>query len=226
MEQALRPPKVAVFEGDWNGDPTGLTAHLLEVGVGIAYSLARSDADLAFLEAMQSIGGQTYIVLPYNEQQFVEDRVNTAGTQWEERYRKVRGSADSLIVCSEQKLKFGNVGDEYAYDMLRGLARLRAAYLDTAQVFIGKSAGRVATTSTSLPGFGAERRAMMFADAFRFSSLSEEQIPAFITEVMERIATLSRNLEPKPEYSNTWGDGLFFVFATVAQAGRFVQSPQ
>jgi class 3 adenylate cyclase len=221
IERAFRPPKVVVFEGSSAGDPDRLMPHLLEIGAGMTYSSAAAGRDIEFLEAAQSIGAQTHIILPYNEEQFVREQVVSAGAAWEDRYRKVRDAAADLIVCSDQRLKFGNIGNEYALDVMRGLAKIRASELDTEIVRIGEASPASSTTAARVPGFGTERRAMIFADAFHFSRLSEEQMPAFIIEVMERVAALSRNAEPKPEYQNTWGDGLFFVFEKVVDAGRF-----
>jgi len=71
------------------------------------------------------------------------------------------------------------------------------------------------------PGFASEIRAMMFADAYHFSKLSEEQMPSFIAHFVGPIARLASRLKPTPLYQNTWGDGLFFVFHDVGDAGRF-----
>jgi class 3 adenylate cyclase len=51
--------------------------------------------------------------------------------------------------------------------------------------------------------------------------LSEEQMPHFIMNFMGPIAALARETRPQPVYQNTWGDGLFFVFENVGDAGRF-----
>ena len=67
----------------------------------------------------------------------------------------------------------------------------------------------------------SEIRAMIFADAYHFSKLSEEQIPRFIADFMGPIAALARDARPEPLYQNTWGDGLFFVFEKIGDAGRF-----
>ena len=71
-------------------------------------------------------------------------------------------------------------------------------------------------------GLGSEIRAMIFADAYHFSSLAEEQIPSFTRHFMGSVATLANGpMKSATLYQNTWGDGLFFVFETVADAGRF-----
>jgi class 3 adenylate cyclase/tetratricopeptide (TPR) repeat protein len=73
----------------------------------------------------------------------------------------------------------------------------------------------------AVPDFGSEIRAMIFADAFHFSKLSEEQVPAFITDFIGPIAALLAQTRPAPIFQNTWGDGLFFVFEDACDAGQF-----
>ena len=50
---------------------------------------------------------------------------------------------------------------------------------------------------------------MVFADAYRFSKLSEQQMPAFIREFMGPIAALANRTKPAPAYQNTWGTEYF-----------------
>src|SRR5262249_45348306 len=71
------------------------------------------------------------------------------------------------------------------------------------------------------PGFSSEIRAMLFADAHHFSSLSEVQMPLFIRNFMGAIAMLVNQTRPRPLFQNTWGDGLYVVFSSVLEAGRF-----
>jgi class 3 adenylate cyclase len=73
----------------------------------------------------------------------------------------------------------------------------------------------------TVPGVVSEIRAMIFADAYHFSKLSEDQLPRFLTYFMGPVAALANRAAPKPLYQNTWGDGLFFVFEKLADAGRF-----
>jgi len=218
IESAIRPPKVAVFEGPWPGDPTQLAKHLKELDVGVGYSSAAAGAEIEFLEAMQSIRGQSHVVLPYNEEQFIREKVAGGGAGWEERYRKIREAVQEVIVCSDQKMISGNIGDDYAWDVMHGLAKIHAGQLELALVPIGR---RIPGAPAQMSGLDVERRAMIFADAFHFSHLLEKQFPAFITEVMDQAGRLCRLAEPKPEYQNTWGDGLFIVFESVVEAGRF-----
>lgn len=63
--------------------------------------------------------------------------------------------------------------------------------------------------------------AMLFADAVGFSKLADEQIPAFVQHFLGMVAAvLDRQAEPALT-RNTWGDGLYFCFATPRTAGVF-----
>lgn len=71
------------------------------------------------------------------------------------------------------------------------------------------------------PSFESDVVALLFADAQGFSGLSEAQIPAFVRHFLGAVAeTLSRSANP-PLLKNTWGDGLYFVFGSVRDAGLF-----
>jgi class 3 adenylate cyclase len=72
-----------------------------------------------------------------------------------------------------------------------------------------------------MSGIRSEVRPMLFADAYHFSHIGETQMPVFVHHFMGVIAMLLRQTWPKPLFQNTWGDGLFIVFHTVADAGRF-----
>lgn len=69
--------------------------------------------------------------------------------------------------------------------------------------------------------FVAEIRALLFADAEGFSKLSDEQVPRFVEHFLGLAGTLAEESEHKPLVKNTWGDGLYFVFAHVREAGLF-----
>lgn len=62
---------------------------------------------------------------------------------------------------------------------------------------------------------------MLFGDAVGFSKLPDESIPAFVKHFL---GTVARVLDQQSEPAltrNTWGDGLYFSFATPRAAGLF-----
>jgi len=77
--------------------------------------------------------------------------------------------------------------------------------------------------ATSAPGstFDPEIVSLLFADAKGFSGLKEDQIPAFVEQFLGMVGdVLGRSANP-PLLKNTWGDGLYFVFGSVRDAGLF-----
>jgi class 3 adenylate cyclase len=62
---------------------------------------------------------------------------------------------------------------------------------------------------------------MLFADAVNFSKLTEEQVPKFVKYFLGAIADLLKRSPNASVVRNTWGDGLYFVFETVRDAGLF-----
>lgn len=61
---------------------------------------------------------------------------------------------------------------------------------------------------------------MMFADVVGYSKLTEEEIPLFVDEFMNRIAVCVAESGIQVETWNTWGDAIFFVFRKVEEAGQ------
>jgi hypothetical protein len=64
-------------------------------------------------------------------------------------------------------------------------------------------------------------RAILFADALHFSSLSEDQVETFSRDFLGAIADELKHSLHKPLLQKTWGDGLCFVFETLSDAGQF-----
>ena len=63
--------------------------------------------------------------------------------------------------------------------------------------------------------------ALLFADARGFSKLTEEQVAAFVRYFLGGVAHLLSTTTHTPVLKNTWGDGLYFVFEGVSEAGHF-----
>jgi class 3 adenylate cyclase len=62
---------------------------------------------------------------------------------------------------------------------------------------------------------------MLFADARGFSKLTEEEIPLFVNHFLGAVRDELARAPVPPVFSNTWGDGLYFVFSGVAETGAF-----
>ena len=63
-------------------------------------------------------------------------------------------------------------------------------------------------------------RAMLFADAVGYSKLSEDQIPVFVDQFLAPIGRLIEESGASPILKESAGDGLYFVFESVARSGQ------
>jgi len=61
-------------------------------------------------------------------------------------------------------------------------------------------------------------RAMLFADIRGFSKLSDDDLPTFATQVLAPIARVLDRHQSSIEYRNTWGDALYAVLSSAAEA--------
>jgi class 3 adenylate cyclase/tetratricopeptide (TPR) repeat protein len=66
-----------------------------------------------------------------------------------------------------------------------------------------------------------EIKAIMFADVVGYSKLPETVIPKYVAQFNQRVSKLMADSSSAPVNVNTWGDGLFFVFNGVEDAGHF-----
>jgi class 3 adenylate cyclase/tetratricopeptide (TPR) repeat protein len=66
-----------------------------------------------------------------------------------------------------------------------------------------------------------EIKAIMFADVVGYSKLPETIIPKYVAQFNQRVSRLIAESSAAPINCNTWGDGLFFVFNGVEDAGNF-----
>lgn len=66
-----------------------------------------------------------------------------------------------------------------------------------------------------------EIKAIMFADVVGYSKLPETAIPKYVAQFNQRVSKLIAESSSSPVNVNTWGDGLFFIFSNVEDAGRF-----
>lgn len=80
-----------------------------------------------------------------------------------------------------------------------------------------QAAGVTAPVST----FDPEIVSLLFADAKGFSGLKEDQIPAFVDHFLGMVGDVLKRSAHPPRLKNTWGDGLYFVFGSVRDAGLF-----
>ncbi|HEV2915678.1 MAG TPA: TRAFs-binding domain-containing protein [Pyrinomonadaceae bacterium] len=285
FERYFQIPSVVVFAGHMIDRPGRATPRfpprlerrvheairerLKSLNVGVGYASAACGSDLMFLETLQEMGGESHVVLPYNQKQFMEDSVELIPeSDWSARYEQALRRATNVLVASEQRME-GGVPFEYTNLLLHGLASIRAEQLETRMiplvVWDGKEGdGPGGTASivehwremghevevidlaqilreecpelTSAPAvqtqsqpqavepvqeFATQMIAILFADAVNFSRLTEDELPRFVRYFLGTIGELASTSRHAPVMKNTWGDGLYFVFQSVSDAGHF-----
>lgn len=286
IEQCLRIPRVAVFTGHMIDRPDRKTPRfpsqlepavrdqiskeLKRLDVGIGFASAASGSDILFLETLLELGGEAHIVLPYGQDQFVEDSVEiVSGDGWRDRFQRVLTQAVEIITASDEKLTEDRTSYEFANLLLTGLAGIKAQQLETELIpqavwdrkegdgpggtasmirhwqnmglevglidlaqILEKHRPQLTGIPTDISSVKRQSRtpptklttrmmAMLFADALNFSKLTEAQIPKFVEHFLGAIARLISTSSYAPVVKNTWGDGLYFVFSSVRDAGQF-----
>ena len=88
-------------------------------------------------------------------------------------------------------------------------------------IFVNRGDGPRKPSQKHRKNLSTRMMAMLFADAVNFSKLSEIQIPRFVDSFLGGIAKLIAGSDHAPVVKNTWGDGLYFVFSSVRDAGLF-----
>ena len=108
----------------------------------IGVSSAACGADLLFLEALESLGGESHVVLPYDAEDFLADSVEVPGVEgWRPRFEKQL--AEARVVCaSSSRPLHGGVAFDYANQLVHGLGLLRARELETGLVALAAWDGR------------------------------------------------------------------------------------
>jgi hypothetical protein len=95
-----------------------------------SYGSAACGTDILCLEAVQEMGGETHVTLPFPPAEFRKVSVDTA-PGWGERFDRVLAAADSVVVASDHPAEGSLSGFEYANLVLTGAGRLRAQVLGT-----------------------------------------------------------------------------------------------
>ena len=105
---------------------------LRETEALIAYGSLACGSDILIAEAVLKLGGEVHVVLPFAEEDFLKTSVQIGGSEWLERYQKVRDAADSVTFATQMR----SVDDEeqfaYCTRLMMGLAQLRAGIMQAA----------------------------------------------------------------------------------------------
>lgn len=102
---AFSPPVVAAFVGHMIDHPDrrhprfpesistqvsqAITAALNTINARIGYSSLACGGDILFAEAMEELGGEVNLFLPFSQSDFIEASVSFAGDHWKERFLRL-----------------------------------------------------------------------------------------------------------------------------------------
>ncbi|HEY1583685.1 MAG TPA: TRAFs-binding domain-containing protein [Chthoniobacterales bacterium] len=147
VEESLRVPPITVFAGhmldgkerarprfparDEAAVAAAIQARVAKIGAIAGYASAACGSDILFFEAMLAAGAEIHVVLPCAEKEFAGRSVQSGGAGWLERFHRVLEKATRVLVASAQQLVPGAVSYDYTNQLTLGLARIRAAQLET-----------------------------------------------------------------------------------------------
>jgi hypothetical protein len=225
LDDALSVPAVAVLggAGSAEGDPSVLREAIRTArathDIGFAFSLADSDMDLDFLEEMAAHDARTFVVLA-DDDGGASPALTSPLDQIAARRAQVIARATEVIVAGDAYAGGSGAASSHTRMLLRGLAMLHARRLGSEMIVLDADPFAAAfSTAASQP---ATRTAgILFADVAGFSRLSEVQVGHFVREFLGAVARLATDGVARPIVSNTWGDGLFFLFDDVRSTGLF-----
>jgi class 3 adenylate cyclase len=143
----LIPPTIVVFTGHAIDYPSfqvslfpqelendvrrTITEKLQGINAKIGYSSSACGADIIFIEALQSIGGEINIILPFAISDFVETNVRHAGPRWEKRFEKILTTAHSINFASEDRYLGHDMLYRFSNHVMHGSAVMRGKFLTT-----------------------------------------------------------------------------------------------
>ncbi|MEO1221878.1 MAG: adenylate/guanylate cyclase domain-containing protein [Pseudomonadota bacterium] len=103
-----------------------ISNYLDELDISVAYGPLACGADIVIAEELLKRGAELNVVLPFAEEDFIDESVTSGGHDWKERYYACRNAAKSINFATPGDY----VGDDnqFAYNTLyaMGLALLRA----------------------------------------------------------------------------------------------------
>jgi len=145
--EALKPPTIVVFAGHMIDSPArarprfppsieaavaeAIERELAAIDARIGYASAANGSDILFLEALQKRGGETNVVLPFAEADFVATSVAPAGERWTERFRSVKEGANTLTYSVTERYLGDDALFSHGNQVMKGLAHLRGRVLGT-----------------------------------------------------------------------------------------------
>lgn len=143
----LKAPAVVVFSGqmiDKPGKQISVFTNEMEDSVRevisryvekldalIAYSSASCGSEIIFLEEVLKRGGEINIVLPFLNQDFMENNVGYAGPRWEKRFEKLLTKAKTVTYAADDRYLGHDMLYRFCNQIMHGAAAIRSNFLTT-----------------------------------------------------------------------------------------------
>jgi class 3 adenylate cyclase/tetratricopeptide (TPR) repeat protein len=236
----------------------------------IGYYCPGCGSDILFGEVMRERNAELHMVLPFDEEDLIVDRITYGLAEfepWRQRYEELRGFLHvTQHFATTEKFLNDRVLYDFAGTFMQGLAIARASQVGDRAIAVVVQDSDPQSPPSSLTTFianwrhtGRELRiidlaalrrrttlppalpraapppaanaaieepaaptihrtiqSMLFADVAGFSGLPEAHLPAFFIQFL---ALVEKELRQTPTlFRNTWGDGLYIVFADVVTA--------
>lgn len=134
----LKPPCVFMFCGHMMpGDDPAAEAALAasvnkvldEEGASIAYGALASGADIIIAEQLLKRRGELNVVLPFRQEDFIQQSVRNAGESWAARFQACLKGAQTVTMATDMPFMDDPAQFTYGSLICMGLARLRAQHL-------------------------------------------------------------------------------------------------
>jgi adenylate cyclase len=189
------------------------------------YAPATCGAALVFIEAALSLHIEVTVLLPFDRQEFVDTCVAPGGAEWRVRFETAMAKVTRVVWATEEAFLGDDVLFQQGASMLAGLARLRSDQLETtvSRVAMPRAAMALPRPQVAANPSRASRtiKALLFGDVAGFSRLNDAHAPLFHARFLQVVAEELDACAVRPLETNTWGDALYVVFDTPAQAADF-----
>jgi class 3 adenylate cyclase len=145
--EILIPPTIVVFTGHAIDHPSFqislfpqeieedvkriIREKLQSINAKVGYSSASCGADIIFIEALQSLGGEINIILPFAISDFIETNVRHAGPRWEKRFEHALKNAHSVSFACEDRYLGHDMLYRFSNHVMHGSAVMRGKFLTT-----------------------------------------------------------------------------------------------
>ena len=153
-------------------------------GVESGFGALAAGADILFAEAILERGGQIYVVLPFNDEEFVERSVRTAGQNWVDRFwrcRQAPGCRVGYSTGADEAYLEDDTLFAYSARLTMGLAVLRAQHLlapvEQMAVWGGGPAGGAAGTAHDIQVWRSTGRPQQIIELPRAGGESRADAP-------------------------------------------------